>query len=131
MYKGLRSLEKLREDLILEGIKAYDDGGRGRERRERGLDELHEVPARTGSLCSTKRYPTTTARRGPDRPSRQAHGSIVCCTVRWYTEMLWLHCECAYMPTASAAYACTFGVSALQTKRAAGCPARAHACTQQ
>ena len=51
MYKGLRSLEKLREDLILEGIKAYDDGGRGRERRERGLDELHEVPARTSSLC--------------------------------------------------------------------------------
>ena len=42
----MRSLEKLREDLILEGIKAYDDGGRGRERRERGLDELQEVPVR-------------------------------------------------------------------------------------
>ena len=130
MYKGLRSLEKLREDLILEGIKAYDDGGRGRERRERGLDELHEVPARTSSLCY--RYQAVPNRLQRDEvPTESAHGSIVCCTVRWYTEMLWLHCECAYMPTASAAYACTFGVSALQTKRAAGCPARAHACTQQ
>lgn len=69
MYKGLRSLEKLREDLILEGIKAYDDGGRGRERRERGLDELHEVPARTSSLCGTKRYPTDYSETR-SRPSR-------------------------------------------------------------
>ncbi len=90
MYKGLRSLEKLREDLILEGIKAYDDGGRGRERRERGLNELHEVPARTSSLCGAKRYRTDYSEtRVPDR------------------------------------------VGPLQTRRAAGCPARAHACTQQ
>jgi hypothetical protein len=131
VYKGLRSLEKLREDLILEGIKAYDDGGRGRERRERGLEELHEVPARTSSLCGAKRYRTDYSEtRVPDRVGLTV-AVIVCCTVRWCTEMLWLHCECAYMPTASAAYACTFGVSALQTRRAAGCPARAHACTQQ